>query len=283
MSPNIFDIHNGLSRCDDAAIIVLPVPFDKTATWIKGSEKGPEAIIRASSQVERYDIETRSEVYKQGIHTAQPVKEETSESMIDTVFTQVSSFLQKGKFVVTIGGEHSVSLGAVKAYGDHVTMLSVLHIDAHADRRDSYEGSRYNHACVAARLKEMTDTIVSVGIRSMDSCELECIAGDAVFYAHEVVRSDKYVEKAAQSLTENVYVTLDLDVFDPSIMPSTGTPEPGGLSWYQVIGLLRAVSEQKTIVGFDITELCPGENKAPDFLAAKLIYKFLSYVFWHNR
>lgn len=156
--------------------------------------------------------------------------------------------------------------------------MSILHLDAHADSRDSYEGTPYNHACVIARAREFTGNIVSAGIRSMDVSEHAGIADRKIFFAHDIYNSDKWIDKAVLSLTDNVYVTIDLDVFDPGIMPSTGTPEPGGLGWYQVMKLLRAVSESKQIVGFDVVELCPSEAKAPDFLAAKLIYTLLSYI-----
>ena len=157
--------------------------------------------------------------------------------------------------------------------------MAVLHLDAHADLRDEYEGSRFSHACTVARIKETSATVVSVGIRSMSYSEREKIDERLVFYADAVHESRDWVEDALALLPEYVYVTIDLDVFDPGIMPSTGTPEPGGLDWYQVIRLLKAVSKHKVITGFDVVELCPSDNKAPDFLAAKLIYKLLSYKF----
>ena len=157
--------------------------------------------------------------------------------------------------------------------------MTVLQLDAHADLRDEYDGSKFNHACVMARIKELCPA-VQVGIRSMDISEKESIDPDKTFFAKDIVDTADWIQNVISLLSDNVYVTIDLDVFDPSIVPSTGTPEPGGLGWYEVLSLLKNLSSAKNIVGFDVVELCPNENnKAPDFLAAKLIYKFLSYNF----
>jgi len=263
----------------NSAVVILPVPFDKTSSWIEGSDKGPRAIINASKNMELYDIETASEVYTRGIHTAKEITSDTSKSMIDTVHRHVKKLLNAGKFSVVLGGEHMVSLGAIKAHAEQFDNMSILHLDAHSDMRDSYEGDKYSHACIMARAKEVTNNIVSVGIRSMDSSELDNINQKSCFYASDIRKSDNWIEKATKKLTKNVYVTIDLDVFDPSIMPSTGTPEPGGLGWYEVLDLLENVSKKKNIVGFDVVELCPSKNPAPDFMAAKLIYKLLSLKF----
>jgi agmatinase len=261
-----------------AFVIILPVPFDKTSTWLKGADKGPAAIIEASRYLELYDIETDSEVYKHGIFTADPIHAASPSLLLKKTDVAVSRYLKDNKLVVTLGGDHSVSIGVIKAYARHCSNLSVLHLDAHADSRDSYEGTPYNHACVIARAREFTNNIVSVGIRSMDSSERANIDPKRMFFAHDIHESDKWINKTVRPLTDKVYITIDLDVFDPGIMPSTGTPEPGGLGWYQVMKLLAAVSKSKQIVGFDVVELCPSEHKAPDFLAAKLIYTLLSYV-----
>lgn len=261
-----------------ASTVISPVPFDKTSTWLKGADKGPAAIIEASGYLELYDIETDSEVFRKGIFTAKPIRSASSSSLIKKTDSAVSRYLKDNKLVVTLGGEHSVSIGVIRAYAERYKDLSVLHLDAHADSRDSYEGSRYNHACVIARVREFTNNIVSVGIRSMDTSECLAINRERMFFAHEIHDSDKWMPNAVRLLTDTVYITIDLDVFDPGIMPSTGTPEPGGLSWYQVMRLLYSVSKSKRIVGFDIVELCPSNSKAPDFLAAKLIYTLLSYI-----
>jgi agmatinase len=262
-----------------ASIVILPIPFDKTSTWIKGADKGPEAIIEASRYLEFYDIDTDSELLGKGIFTAKPIRSASSSAMIRKADSIVTKYLEENKFIVTLGGEHSVYIGIIKAYAKHFQNLSVLHLDAHADSRDSYEGSPYNHACVIARTREFTRNIVSVGIRSMDASERAGIERKRMFFAHEIYDSDTWIPKALRALSDTVYITIDVDVFDPGIMPSTGTPEPGGLGWYQVLKLLKAVSKSKRIVGFDVVELCPSNNKAPDFLAAKLVYTLLSYIF----
>ncbi len=261
-----------------ASTIILPIPFDKTSTWLKGADKGPAAIIEASKYLELYDIETDSEVYKKGIFTANPVHAPSSSVLLRKTEAAVSRYLKDNKLVVTLGGDHSVSIGVIKSYAKHYKNLSVLHLDAHADSRESYEGSAYNHACVVARAREFITNIVSVGIRSMDVSELPNVDKKKMFFAHDIYDSDRWIKNAVRELTGPVYITIDLDVFDPGIMPSTGTPEPGGLGWYQVMKLLASVAKAKHIVGFDVVELCPSENKAPDFLAAKLIYTLLSYI-----
>ncbi|MDQ7788351.1 MAG: agmatinase [Thermodesulfovibrionales bacterium] len=261
-----------------ASTIILPIPFDKTSTWLKGADKGPAAIIEASKYLELYDIETDSEVYKKGIFTANPIHAASSSVLLRKTDARVSRYLKDKKLVVTLGGDHSVSIGVIKSYAKHYKNLSVLHLDAHADSRDSYEGTRYNHACVIARAQEFTKNIISVGIRSMDSSERAHVERKKMFFAHDIHDSDKWIKNAVHLLTDSVYITIDLDVFDPGIMPSTGTPEPGGLGWYQIMKLLASVSKSKRIVGFDVVELCPSKYKAPDFLAAKLIYTLLSYI-----
>jgi len=264
----------------DSKIVILPVPYDKTSTWLKGADKGPNAIMEASANLEMYDIETDSEVYKKGIFTENPVKEDSSpKDMIDAVSKKVTEHIKKGKFVVTVGGEHSVSIGAVKSHVDNYPKVCVLQLDAHTDLRDEYRNSKLNHACVMARIKEMCP-IVQVGIRNMALSEKKKIDKSTVFFAEDIYSKKDWVKKVVNKLDGNVYITIDLDVFDHSIMPSTGTPEPGGLSWYDAIGLLKQVIKEKNVIGFDVVELCPNEhNKAPDFLAAKLIYKLLSYKF----
>jgi agmatinase len=261
-----------------APTVILPIPFDKTSTWLKGADKGPAAILEASANLEFYDIETHKEIFKKGIFTAKPIHAASSSVLIKKSDSEVSRYLKDGKLVVTLGGEHSVSIGVIKSYARHYRDLSVLHLDAHADSRDSYEGSPYNHACVIARVRECTKNIVSAGIRSMDASEWPAIDRKKMFFAHEIHHTDKWIQGAVRLLTDTVYITIDLDVFDPGIMPSTGTPEPGGLGWYQVMKLLSSVARSKRIVGFDVVELCPSNLKAPDFLAAKLIYTLLSYI-----
>jgi agmatinase len=267
------------STCRNSKIIVLPVPFDKTSSWMKGSDKGPDAIINASRNMELYDIETNAEVFRKGIHTAKAVTAGNARTMTVKVQKKVEALLKDDKFIIVLGGEHTVSLGTIRAHAEWFNNLSILHLDAHSDMRDSYEGDKYSHASIMARVKEITKNIVSVGIRSTDSSELKNINKQNTFYASTIHHSKDWIKKAERKLSENVYITIDLDVFDPSIMPSTGTPEPGGLGWYDVLDLIEFVSKNKNIVGFDVVELCPSKNKAPDFLAAKLMYKLLSFKF----
>jgi len=265
---------------ENAVIIIIPVAYDGTSTWVKGADKGPAAIIEASANMELYDIETDSEAYRKGIYTEDTITRDiTTTEMINAVNGTVQYYLEKNKFTVVIGGEHSVSIGSIKAHAEHYANLTVLQLDAHADSREEYNGSIYNHACVMARIKEFCP-IVQVGIRSMDSTEKESMDKTRTFFAEDIYNNTDWIKKVVSILSDNVYITIDLDVFDPSIMPSTGTPEPGGLLWYDVLELLKAVSNKKNVVGFDVVELCPDDrNKAPDFMAAKLIYKLLSYKF----
>ena len=274
------DVGSGYKERKSSKIAILPVPYDKTSTWIKGADKGPLAILEASHQLETYDIETGREVYIRGIHTCDPViTDDKPEKMVSIVESKVKELLDEDKFVVTLGGEHSITAGAVKAHAAKFNNICVLQLDAHSDLRDEYEGSPYNHACVMARVREICP-VVQVGVRSVAPEELDKIDPKSMFYARDIMSSGTWIEDIIAKLSENVYISVDLDVFDPSIMPSTGTPQPGGLDWYQVTGLLKAVREKKNVVGFDIMELCPSDtNKAPDMLAAKLVYKMLSYKF----
>lgn len=278
---------------DTARIAILPVSYDRTSTWIKGADNGPFAIIDASPALEFYDIETDSCVYREGIHTCEArIIKSSPEEMVRVIERDVDNLITAGKFTVLLGGEHSVVIGAIRAFAGRTGDLSVLQLDAHADLRDKYEGSKYNHACVMARVKEEVCPVVQVGIRSMSREEKDMIIPGNTFYARDIAgrpeargqRLEDWVDKIIDRLSDNVYVTIDLDVFDPSIMPSTGTPEPGGLFWYDVLALLAEVAKKKNVVGFDCVELCPNEvNKAPDFLAAKLVYKFLSYIYKNNK
>ncbi|MBN2444119.1 MAG: agmatinase [Spirochaetales bacterium] len=275
---NFLDLSSNDSGYDSSRVVIISVPFDRTSSWKKGADKGPEAIINASAHVELYDIETDSSVYSQGIHTLSPViSGKTPEELIPKVTHTVSRCLKDNKIPVILGGNHTVSIGAVMGLGDHYKKCTVLQLDAHADLRDEYEGSRFNHACVMARVKELFP-FVQVGIRSMDISEKEKNDFRRIFFAGDIYSDNSWIKECLSLLEENVYITIDLDVFDPGIMPSTGTPEPGGLSWYQVLALLKSVCTTRNVIGFDVVELCPGANHAPDFLAAKLVYKCLSYI-----
>lgn len=280
MNNNYAGIEDEYASSINAKIILIPVPYDGTSTWLKGANKGCKAFLEASENMELFDIETRSEVYKQGIHLAEEVNENTSpELMVEAVHTKTKEFIRKNKFVTLIGGEHSISIGSIRAFNESYSNLTVLQIDAHADLRPEYEGSKYNHACAVHEASQTTN-LVQVGIRSMDSSELKYMDEDKTFFALDILNDDYWMDNALEQMTENVFITFDLDAFDPSIMPSTGTPEPGGLFWYETLAFLQKVFKEKNVVGFDIVELCPNEyDKSSDFLAAKLYYKMLSYKF----
>lgn len=278
--PNFGGLPGQYSSQAQAAIVVIPVPYDGTSTWVKGAARGPAAILAASANMELYDIATDSPLYKLGIYTAPPVEtNDTPENMVQAVYETSLSHLKQSKFPVLIGGEHSVSIGAIKASFESFDKLTVLQLDAHADMRDEYQGSKFNHACVMARVKEM-GPFVQVGVRSMSRRETAMIDPSRIYYADDIMNSSIWMDRVVEQLTDNVYITIDLDAFDPSIMPSTATPEPGGLAWYPVVRLLEKVARHKRVIGFDVVELCPNShNKAPDFLAAKLVYQILSNIF----
>lgn len=268
------------TQIDSSDVVILPVPYDGSSTWIKGADKGPDALLEASENMELYDIETDSEVYRRGIHTCKPVTTNKSpDELVPLVKNTVLKLLDKNKFLVTIGGEHSLSIGAFQAFSQKFPGITILQLDAHTDLRDEYEGSGNNHACVMARAKEVAE-IMQVGIRSMDISEKKNLDPDRVFFAHDIIMDDEWQAKAISLLRDKVYLTIDLDVFDPSVVPSTGTPEPGGMNYYQVLDFLKRVVKEKQVVGFDVVELCPNPaDKTSDFLAAKLIYRLLSMIF----
>lgn len=269
-----------------AKAVIVQVPYDKTTTYIHGAKNGPAAIIDASRYMERFDDELNQETFRMGIHTMDPLPVEnlTSEEMVARVYAQVGELLKANKFPVVLGGEHSVSVGAVKAYKDAYPNLSVLHLDAHYDLRDELFGSKLNHGCVARRISEICP-IVQVGQRSLSKEEKDFLATQAngrvkTVNVYDILEMPMWKDTVTNSLTEHVYVSIDLDVFDPALVPATGTPEPGGIGWYEALSLLKEVAKDKRVVGFDVVELCPIQgNIASDFLAAKLIYRLLGYIF----
>ncbi|NHF60504.1 agmatinase [Flavobacteriaceae bacterium TP-CH-4] len=277
---NYAGIPDEFAQLEKAKIILIPVPYDGTSTWGKGADKGPSAFLEASANMELYDIETDTEVYEQGIYLAEAITAFSSpEEMVNAVHTKTKEYIKRNKFVTLFGGEHSISIGTIRAFNECFDNLSVLHIDAHADLRKYYEGTPYNHACAVHEASQTTN-LVQVGIRSMDAIEKTYMDEEKTFFAHEMANDEYWMDKAIDTLTENVFITFDLDALDPSIMPSTGTPEPGGLFWYETLDFLKQVFEEKNVVGFDLVELCPNEvDKHSDFLAAKLYYKMLSYKF----
>ncbi len=266
---------------EQAKVVVLPVPYDSTTEYKSGTRDGPQAIIDASQYLELYDTELDREISEAGIYTlpeAQPVMS-GPEPMVERIYQIAGDLLDKGKLLAMLGGEHSLTLGTVKAYREKYPELSVLHLDAHADLRDQYQGTKYSHACVMRRVWEVCP-VVHAGIRSLSREEHEFLSKRKIepFYAGASTGPD-FAARGLPTLSPQVYISIDLDVLDPAIMSAVGTPEPGGLSWQQVLELLRAVADSKQIVGFDIMELCPQEGpNACAFLAAKLAYKLMGYA-----
>jgi agmatinase len=266
----------------DALFVVVPAPYDLTSTYQPGSRRGPAAIIEASTNMELYDEELKKETYLAGIHTTSPLAIDARgpKNMINILRKKIAKIVASNKIPVILGGEHSISLGAVQAVKEKYPRLKILQLDAHADLRESYQGSPYSHACVARRIAEICP-LIQVGIRSMSKEEAEYLSQSNVksYSADFVLENKDWCDLICNDLQGDIYVSIDLDVFDPSIMPSTGTPEPGGLYWSNVLRLLKLVSSSCKIRGFDAVELTPLPGiVAPDFMAAKLIYRFMGYI-----
>jgi N1-aminopropylagmatine ureohydrolase len=272
-------------------IVILPAPYERTVSYGHGTAKGPEAILEASKYVEFYDEETKREVYKElGIATIKALKfgKSSDEKALGLIYEAVARLLQDKKFVITLGGEHTISQATIASYAEKYRDLSVLHIDAHSDLRQEYQGSKFSHASVMARVAEFLDPrrIVQVGIRAQCAEESEFITkkGITTLYAHEI-KSGKYTkllkyweDYPIDKLTEHVYVTFDVDGLDPSVMPSTGTPEPNGLLWNETLVLLRKLGKRKKVVGCDVVEFAPIPGLIyPDLTAAKLVSKMINY------
>ncbi|MFV0521573.1 MAG: agmatinase [Mangrovibacterium sp.] len=276
-------VETALGNEQDAAVYLQSIPYDGTSTWGKGADKAFERFLDASDNMEIYDIETDSEVYEKGVYILDEIVEKSSpEAVYKTVLNKTNSLLKTNKFLTFIGGEHSVSIGIIEAFQQRYEQLSVLHLDAHSDLRPAYNDTEYNHACALHKASK-NGNLVQVGIRSMDSVELPFMNKEQVFFAEDMYGKTDWMDKSIDMLSDEVYITIDLDVLDPAIMPSTGTPEPGGLDWNTTIQYLKKVFERKNVVGFDIVEFAPIDGlKAPDFLFAKLYYKLLSYKFYNN-
>ena len=271
------------TNAEECRVVVLPVPYDSTTSYMGGTREGPRAIIEASRHLEDYDIELQREVYRVGIHTLSELEPHVGspEGMVERVQAAVEPFARDGKLVTVLGGEHTVSVGAAKAFRKFYPDLSVLYLDAHADLRDEYMGSRFSHACAARRIWEECP-LVEVGVRSISQEEMDFVRqqGLQIYFHDEGSAPVSWdVEEIASNLSGQVYVSIDLDVLDPSLMSAVGTPEPGGLDWDAVIGLLRTVCKSRSVVGFDVVELCPGAGPTScSFVAAKLAYKLMGYA-----
>jgi len=267
---------------DGAKVLIWPVPFEKTVSYGGGTKDGPHAIIDASRNMELFDEEIGGETAQIGIHTLEAIDADREvNEMMQVLYDETHRLLKLKKFICMLGGEHSISSPVIKAHKEIYPKLSVLQIDAHADLRDEYDGTPYSHASIMRRVVEFAPA-VQVGIRSLSADEARAIPSlpTKVFFAKDIVGRTDWIDDAVDGLTEDVYLTIDVDGFDPSLIPTTGTPEPGGLGWYEVIRLIKKAAEKRRIVGMDVTELStsPG-NIAPSFLTAKLIYKTLGYIF----
>ena len=267
------------AQLNNAKAIIVPIPYDGTSTWMKGADKGPKALLEAALNLELYDIETQFETFRHGIFLSKPIPILSNPKLTNNNIYRFTQNLLKGdKLLAFIGGEHSISIGTIQAFKKKYSELSVVQFDAHADLRENYQGSEYNHACALHWANKNTD-LHQIGIRSMDISEKKWINSEKIVFSHQLTEDYNW-QNLIKKLNEKVYITIDLDALDPSIMPSTGTPEPGGMSWKQLISAIKTISQNKSIVGFDIVELCPNGNSKPsEFLAAKLYYKLLSYKF----
>jgi agmatinase len=268
---------------DAARVVVLPVPLDRTTSYVPGTRNGPHEILVASSHMELWDEETGTDVHAIGIATLPEM--EFPFASIDEVMDEIArvagEIVNRGKFLCALGGEHSITPPIVRAVAARYPGVSVLQLDAHADLRDAYMGTPHNHACAMRRVLEHART-TQVGIRSLSTEEAAAVPSleTTIFYDHNMRQDPAWMDRVVDSLSKQVYLTIDVDGLDPAIMPATGTPEPGGLSWYETLALLRKVITAREVVGLDLVELSPmAGNVAPTFLCAKLIYKILSYRF----
>jgi len=276
------------SSFDASRILIWPVSYEGTVSYGTGTGAGAMAIVDASRNMELYEEETDSEVYKLGIHTLEEFKpRDTPEAMMNELYERTKELLGAGKFICMLGGEHSVSAPIIKAHSEKYSDLSVLQIDAHADLRDTYDGTPHSHASIMARVvKDLQIPSVQVGIRSISGDEARALNDGLptkIFWARNIVGRTDWIDDAVDSLSSQVYLTIDIDGLDPSIVPTTGTPEPGGLGWYETLALIRRIAEKKTIVGMDLVEYSYAENyDSPAFLCSKLVYKTLAYIFQND-
>jgi agmatinase len=267
-----------------APYLILPVPSEQTVSYGRGCAAGPDAILAASREVELFDEELECEPYRAGIGTLAPLAVEATgpERTVDRLAAYLAPMVDGDRMVVTLGGEHSITPGPVRAYQRKYPGLSVLQIDAHADLRESYQGNPNSHASAMKRVRDTVSTTVGVGIRNLSAPEFEYYKATEdchLYFAHQRDPEGHWINDAIDQLTDDVYITIDLDGLDPALMPAVGTPEPGGLSWEEVMALLRRVTLRRNVVGADVVELAPiGGMHMPDFVAARLVYKLIAYV-----
>jgi len=284
---NFLELPEPLSNYKDSKIIVLPVPYEKTTTYISGTKKGPGALIDASQAIEFYDEEINDEACMIGICTLNDLEIKNDEqNMQDSIYGKVKEIINDKKLPIIIGGEHSITPACVKAFSEIHRDLSVLQLDAHCDLREEWNNSKNNHACAIKRSLEYCKNVVPVGIRSVCKEEMEYIAKNhmKIFWDKDLHENDQWMDEAIALLSDDVYITIDLDGFDPAWMPAVGNPEPGGLQYYQTLKFLRQVFKKKNVVGIDVVELSPKKDDVrSDFAAAKIIYKLIGYKFFDSK
>ncbi len=268
------------SKLEQSKIVLIPVPYEGISPSEKGAKKGPEAFLNASENINIYDVETDTEVYQQGVFLADTILETASaDTMVNAVHQSVKKYIKRNKFVTLIGGNHAISIGAIRAFNECFNSLTVLHIDAHTNLLKTYQGSFLHQKCALYEASQNTN-LIQVGIRSMNIIEKTVVDEEKIYFAHEMAVDDTWMDSAIDQMTDNVYVSFDLSALDISIMTSVNNPEPGGLFWYETLEFLNKLFQEKNVVGFDLVGLCPNNlNASSDFLAARLFNKMLSYKF----
>lgn len=285
---NFLGLEKKYSSFKDANFVILPIPYEESTTFQKGTKSAPKAIIEASKQVELYDLEEDIEPYLKGIHTSKPLKvaHRNPSKLMKDIESKVSNLVYNNKIPIILGGEHSISAGVLAAFvKKYKNNLSLLHLDAHADLRDSYLNSKYNHACALKRMRDKCKNTVSVGIRSLDLSEKKLIRKEKiiVFDDYYLKKMGLPLKKVNSHLTNHIYLSIDVDVLSPALIPDVGTPEPGGLEWPQITKLLKYIAKNKKIVGFDMVELKPHKGSiTSNYIIAKLIYKIIGYIAKYN-
>lgn len=270
------------SDYNKSLFVVLPVPYDSATSYGAGARKGPLAIIESSIQLELYDDELALESYLLGIHTLpflEPLVE--PEKMHDSIRSCVTNIIKDKKIPIIIGGDHSISFGPIKALYDSGEEFTVVHFDAHTDLRDSYQGSKFSHACVMRRVADLNIPITQIGIRSLSREDADYLKSTKLintFFARDLHKNNDFAGIAESIKTKKIYITFDVDAFDPSIISSTGTPEPGGLTWYQTLSIIKKLTERFDVIGFDVVELAPNTSSPSEFIVSKLIYKIIGYI-----
>ncbi len=268
---------------EEAEFVIIPFPYEFTTTFGKGTGRGPLKVLEVSDYLETYEEETGEEPYLRGIHTYEPViaDEFKGEEDIEKVGEIYLPLIEKRKKIITIGGEHSISYPIIKAFIKYYGNIGVIHFDAHGDYRNTYEGSPYNHACVMRRVADTGVKIVSAGIRAISKEEIDFVRASnsiKLFFAHEIHSDQRWIQKSLEFLPEKVYITIDVDALDPSLIRATGTPEPGGFEWYSFLTILKKIFQAKEVIGVDVVEICPDPPyEVSTYTVAKLIYKIIAY------